>query len=297
MHKTLESRRQAYSLIRTSLFAAFKRHRPFSLLRIGDGKSVILAHNSSSPQIDLEAHLNLWFGKCLPSANQLLRLQQRLKLACRTSTILGIPTLRQCGLNPRYLTSYNSLVSLLSGRRRVLLTDAAIHRFLHLSGDLLALLRGSPYLGVVTSKPIANEVLRFFRPSQLFVQTVPPESPLLHQEITEHSRSWYDHSGKPLMISIKPPYRGAPYLVGAGLMGKLICDQIRSAGGFAIDIGSLCDGWSSVPSRSYFDNYPPGFYSLEHAYKLSLLSDQTRMEKFLSYIQLYEAAPKSFCLS
>ena len=65
---------------------------------------------------------------------------------------------------------------------------------------------------------------------------------------------WLDQNGFLKDLRFQPPYRGAPYLVGAGLMGKLICDQIRRAGGFAIDVGSIFDGWVENNSRSYFAN-------------------------------------------
>ena len=119
---------------------------------------------------------------------------------------------------------------------------AAVHRFLHLSGDLLACLRGSPFIGVVSSQPISGLVSRYFMPDELFVKRVPGEHSIDLTEPSSSSMEWMDQYGFLKDFRVSPPYRGAPYLVGAGLMGKLICDQIRRSGGFAIDVGSIFDG-------------------------------------------------------
>ena len=151
---SLEMRRRSYSDVRQILFSAIEDNRPGSLIRIGDGESVILGYRPNHPSKDLASHLRLWFGDYLPSTDQLLILRDRLRVACRSALILGIPTLRQVKLHERYQVSYQCLEQLLHRRRNVSLTDAAIHRFLHLSGDLLACLRGSPFIGVVSSQPI-----------------------------------------------------------------------------------------------------------------------------------------------
>ena len=79
-------------------------------------------------------------------------------------------------------------------------------------------------------------------------------------------------------------------------MGKLICDQIRRAGGFAIDIGSVLDGWVDNNSRSYFSNYPPGTYQLGHALPLASLVSGQRLKRFLQLAAANEAFPESFFL-
>ena len=107
---------------------------------------------------------------------------------------------------------------------------------------------------------------------------------------------WCDDRGVLKDFRVTPPYRGAPYLVGAGLMGKLICNQIRSAGGFAIDVGSIFDGWVQNNSRSYFANYSPQSYQLEHSLPLIALDSEHRLQQFLELAKANEAFPESFCL-
>jgi hypothetical protein len=44
---------------------------------------------------------------------------------------------------------------------------------------------------------------------------------------------------------------GTLWFVAAGMLGKIYCDVIRSAGGIAVDIGHVADIWAGVETRSY----------------------------------------------
>ena len=148
---SLEIRRRSYADVREIIISNLSSKSPGSLIRIGDGESVILDYNPNSQSADLTSHLRLWFGDSPPNTSQLSLLRDRLRSSCRSATILGIPTLRQRNLHVRYERSYQCLERILRRRNNVIITDAAIHRFLHLSGDLLACLRKSPFISLVTS--------------------------------------------------------------------------------------------------------------------------------------------------
>ena len=257
---------------------------------------MILGYCPESSSPDLSSHLRLWFGDSQPNPDQLLFLRDRLRAACRSALVLGVPTLRQRKLHDRYELSYQCLEKLLRRSHNVNITDAAVHRFLHLSGDLLAFLRGSKFIGLVTSQPIVDIFARYFMPDELFVKSIPGEfCPASHYSFPK-SMCWLDDRGYLKDFRIRPPYRGAPYLVGAGLMGKLICDQIRRSGGFAIDIGSVFDGWVEKNTRAYFSQYPSQAYRLEHAAPLACLDSKQRLTQFLELAAAYESCPDSFLL-
>ncbi|HUF55393.1 MAG TPA: hypothetical protein VMM55_02415 [Thermohalobaculum sp.] len=48
-------------------------------------------------------------------------------------------------------------------------------------------------------------------------------------------------------IEVRSP--GQLFLVGAGIWGKIYCERVRTLGGVAIDVGSVCDAWAGIPSR------------------------------------------------
>lgn len=287
--------RSSYQQVRALLIRHYERRQPFSLIRVGDGESVIFDYRSSALHPDLFEHLNLWFGHKHPTPKQLSILRRQLNRACRSALILGIPTQRQRLIHPRYELTYQSLHSLHLPFKKQLLTDAAVHRFLQLSGDLMAILQNSPFLGVISSQPVADCVVKYFNPQDFFFRLIPGEH-LQGSCGRLFSRSWIDQNGHLKLDPIRVPYRGAPFLVGGGLMGKILCNTIRQAGGIAIDIGSIFDGWCSNISRGYFSNYPACYYQLNHAFQMSLLPDEERFEKLLELVHQYESAPDSFSL-
>jgi hypothetical protein len=39
------------------------------------------------------------------------------------------------------------------------------------------------------------------------------------------------------------------WLIAAGYLGKIYCDEVREAGGIALDVGSVVDGWCGKLTR------------------------------------------------
>lgn len=294
---SLEAFRSSYEVVRSALLLAINKRRPFSLVRIGDGESVILGYREGVANMDLESHLRLWFGVNSLPPELLHYLRRRLYSSSIRASILGVPTLRQCGLHPRYQRSYILLQRRLRPRwRKPLLCDAAVHRFLHLSGDLVALLRQSPFLGIVSSRDVLQSVFSLFQPDQLSFFRAPDENPVQVSANDSSPRLWLPDLFKTIENQLQPPYMGAPYLVGAGLIGKLLCETIRARGGIAIDIGSIFDGWASVPSRDYFSRYPESAYGLQAIQEASLLSSAERMTRLCAVLRRHESDPSSFSL-
>lgn len=294
---SLEAFRSSYEVVRSSLLIAISKRQPFSLVRIGDGESVILGYREGVVNLDLEGHLRLWFGVNSLAPELMRHLRRRLYSSSIRASILGVPTLRQCGLHPRYQSSYNLLQRRLHPRWGMpLLCDAAVHRFLHLSGDLVALLRQSPFLGIVSSRVVLQSVFSLFQPDQLSFFRAPDENPVQVSANDVSSRLWFPDLFKLIENQLQPPYKGAPYLIGAGLVGKLFCETIRARGGIAIDIGSIFDGWASVPSRDYFSRYPESAYGLQAIQDASFLSSSERMTRLCAVLQCHESDPSSFKL-
>ena len=71
------------------------------------------------------------------------------------------------------------------------------------------------------------------------------------------ARDFYPDIFNEIMSEISP-LPGEVYLVGAGILGKLICDQIRTRGGIALDIGSLADYWMGYTTRQHARFKPTG---------------------------------------
>lgn len=44
-------------------------------------------------------------------------------------------------------------------------------------------------------------------------------------------------------------YKGQVFLIGAGICGKVYCDEVFLQGGIGIDIGAVCDCWLGLATR------------------------------------------------
>lgn len=280
----LESSRKSYEQARIGISERIRERVPFSLIRIGDGESVILGWEKGKSSDELESHLRLWFANYNFADHELSRLRKCLLRAIKRATIIGVPTTRQVALHRRYEKSYSSIERLLrwSGMEKRLVVDAAIHRFMHLSGDIVAFLRESEFIGLVTCRHVTSELGRALNPKVLAHYLIPAEAEL--EFGGNRWGQWYPCRYRQLLREIHVPYRGAPFLVGGGLMGKLLCDEIRLRGGTAIDIGSVFDGWAGMRSRAYQENNTGELYELEYANKISQLSNMDRLERLASVI-------------
>jgi len=57
-----------------------------------------------------------------------------------------------------------------------------------------------------------------------------------------------------IMQGLSVPFAGAPFVVAAGILGKLYCQRIKALGGFAIDVGSVADVWMGSSTRPGLDS-------------------------------------------
>lgn len=296
-NKNLESLRISYQSAREVIKERIMRKKPFSLVRIGDGESVVLDWKEGSHCQDLEDHMRLWFGNYKPRTEDLRQLRRLLTRAAENATFLGIPTRRQVTIHRRYQTSYEYLERLVEKQplRQQHICDAAIHRYLHLSGDIIAFLKGSECLGLVTCRNVANQVQEVFQPLVMSHYILPEECS--GRSVKQGALySWLPKGFEKLLSRITIPYRGAPFLVGGGIMGKLICEFIRKKGGIAMDIGSIFDGWSSINTRGYFEKYPMSAYNLQYAAEIGAKDDPERLSSLIEITADYEQSADSLMI-
>lgn len=292
-----EMARLSYARTREIISYHISNRKPCSVVRVGDGESVILEWPKTNVVGDLEAHLRLWFGRTNIERNVIEWLKRRLVSACKNASILGIPTRAQVKMHARYRSSYREVASLRKKRcgDHYGVCDAAVHRLLQLSGDLSAYLNEAEYLGIVTSKNVTGEVQEYFKPRVLTHYWIPGENSM-SSDAEEADFCWLPNGYKEIRESIHVPYRGAVFLVGGGLMGKLLCEDIRKKGGIAIDIGSIFDGWTKVVTRDYFKRYPKDAYTLAGGMTKANASGAERLKRLGESLRDYERNPGSLKL-
>lgn len=235
---------------------AIKSNEPFSLVRIGDGEYLFVENEKVSLR-DLETIIWVHFGR-QPFPDRYVKfIGDSIVKSAQNADIIGLFR------GPLVLSEVDgALQRVLHGaiHRDMIgagasIVNADIHNDLltkRLYGEFLSNL---PFLGIVTCRDLGSAISKHFGIPEVKTYLIPEQS----QFVSDYSRFSSERPHFPdvffeLERSIKVPFPGAVFLVGAGVVGKAYCDIIKARGGIAIDIGSVFDAWEGVMSRSQFSN-------------------------------------------
>ncbi|MBA9070401.1 hypothetical protein FHR71_004167 [Methylobacterium sp. RAS18] len=241
---------------------------PFSLIRLGDGEAKALVYyqlrNKDALSID---RINMignniwqnWFGKDITDIEEhsLNSLFQKYFLSISNATVLATVTEQRY----RSDTSHFGYMAhqeyfLDSIKYNGFMTDSMVHYQLNSTDCFLEkLLKGRTVSFVSPFYDLAD---RYSIKVGCNVQNsfvVPGERRLPSQIISKMPRQHYPDVFDELSVALARTLPGEVVLVAAGFLGKIYCNIIKDAGGIAIDIGSIVDGWMGHNTRpGHLDN-------------------------------------------
>lgn len=243
------------------IHASIADRRPFSLVRVGDGEAKALVYHRRRFIADLAEDRaraigdniwHNWFGRSVAdmAGYDLDRIMTAYLGAVENSTILGLVDAARLYSDTGhygYLAFQDDhLARLRSGG---LTTDSMIHYQLNRQDPYLRQLVGHCRVSFVS--PHKELAVRFSmmsgQPPGLSV-VVPGERRLQqHEQVLADNH--YPEVFDAACVTLSEKSEGEVFLVAAGLLGKIYCEVIRSAGGIAIDIGSIADGWMGYNTR------------------------------------------------
>jgi hypothetical protein len=269
---------QGVGEVAEGLRARLASSSPTSLVRLGDGEGMVLARpDPEDPHLGPQVRFH--FGPGI-SASSLGYLADELEESILGADFLGVrEDLVGAALAPgtvslepdQFLEEFRRSVSLrsvetdisyrdalrlahlhwfLSGagfRPDVRFTSAWIHVRLSEEGHLARMLRSQRRVALISSRPSLARTLRELFDLEVELLPVPdlPSAPSPEISGEDPFPSAYERT----LTAIESLEPGRLVFVGAGICGKIYCHRIRAAGGFAVDIGSVCDMWMGVPSR------------------------------------------------
>jgi hypothetical protein len=229
----------------------------FSLIRLGDGEGPILCWPELQLPGQIEAVLQIWFGNAIPNLNDLQVIADGLRRSVRSADVLGLPTHYQMTRSERYGMVLQGLERHHLCSPSQLFGDSGLHFYLQWSGALAYLLRDLDSVNVIGCRDIGPQIAEAFKLKSVRTYLVRGENHFPGSVSIPH---WPDGFHR-VMEQLETVPAGAVFLVGAGILGKIYCDRIKSKNGIALDIGSILDSWANVPSRECFG--PPA-YTLNH---------------------------------
>lgn len=120
------------------------------------------------------------------------------------------------------------------------------------SRDLLPhyqkMLKSRDRVGLISTYPeLAKKIEKSFEIKQVDYHMVPVQAVFIRTQDRRNTHHYPEAMGR-ILEEINPS-KGMPYLVAAGLLGKLYCSRIKEMGGIAIDVGSIAEIWMGIQAR------------------------------------------------
>lgn len=189
--------------------------------------------------------LALTFGFADITDDDVIDIANDLRAAIKNADIIGVPNEKQNEQSVHWANVMLYLERYRLSDNNTRFTGCNLHRQLQEENLFDRMIAATDQLYIVTCRDIGREASNCF---QVPVIQIPiPEESRMHGRPTRHYPKRFGEMRKILAH----PLKGKLVLVGAGLLGKIYCSWVKQAGGVAVDIGSIFDGWAGVVSRSY----------------------------------------------
>jgi len=233
-------------LTASEVLSELQLNNPISIIRIGDGESIVLNSMAGIQELDLanKAVLHRQMGY-YPSFNDIKAIRDNLISAYEGCDIIGIPAHKQ-KTNSHWGNVYKILQANVPNHTDNLCSIDIHYDFLN-AGYFDTLIDNREKLNYISCR---NLDLKFmFRWHLQCVNSfiIAPEAkftsgytgPVHYPDQFNRVQRWMD--------VVKP--EGQLLLVGAGVIGKIYCNWWRDRGGIAFDIGSIFDEWAGFITR------------------------------------------------
>lgn len=262
---------------------------PCSFIRLGDGEFRMMGYNSTAPWEHTSRSLKIWFGKDTFPEEQLSRFAEDLRSAVRHADLIGMPRLSRQMQSAFFDHVGHSWHTHQLGTGKQVFTDCSVHRLWQVLGGYWDLLFRLPFLGLITCRDIGQTVADTFQIASIRTYPVPSEKILPGS--FEGQQAHFPDRFIELMETIEVPYQGAVFVVGAGGLGKVYCEHLRSLGGIAIDAGSVLDGWSACATRNFLKK-DKHLYSMSRYLGMECVPLSSRISQYQEQIgQMYFHIP------
>ena len=218
---------------------AQRERRPAAVIRLGDGEGAVLGYPETTSRADVERFCRAWLRRADVSDPELFSLRDQLRLAIGHADILGVPRPAQVCRDRLWAVAGRASADIGVGAEP---TYTALHRLMSHALLFRPLLRDQPFVGLISCRDVGRDLRRLFgvRRTRWYGVRGGRDEPGAIE--TPHWPEGFEE----IRSTLEVPSRGALFLVGAGVFGKIYCHWIKQRGGIGIDIGSIFDSWAGV---------------------------------------------------
>ena len=238
----------------------------------------MLGYPELTDRADIDIFLRIWLRTTAIDEADVLALATALREAVSHADVIGLPRRKQFEQHRLWAAVERALAHFDLLAPKTLLTHTALHRLLQHALLFRPLLADLPFVGVVSSRDVGGALQELFGIRTVRWHGVRGER--------DHPGSVatmpYPDGFKALRQTLTVPYRGAVFLVGAGVFGKVYCHWIKARGGIAIDIGAIFDSWAQIGRGGH------PVRSLDVYREMPTISREAAMERYNELLDHFE---------
>ncbi|WP_162989540.1 hypothetical protein [Comamonas sp. lk] len=225
---------------------SIEKKKPYSFIRVNHCENRLLGYGVSYSQEEAEITYQIQFGYNLEK-NDTSAISHMLRGAVADADSIGLPTLKKLSSNKLHILENSTYFHLryFNCYLKKSYTSVNIHYELGRALEFKRLLCQVNKIYAITCRNLAKLESSLGR--EVEVIKIPAE--YVYSENSSNQKHYPDIFFQVLnriSKSIKP---GDLVLVGAGILGKIYCNEVKKAGGVAIDLGSLFDAISGINTR------------------------------------------------
>lgn len=212
---------------------------PISIIRAGDGEQILLNSTNSIEAYQLAAKsvLERQVGY-EPLMSEAMAIRDNLIEAYKGADIVGVPQHPNLADLGKHWTSVADTVQPFCTSS--LRTSTDIFYDMLYDGSLLTWLKDKPVVNYIGCRDIDEPLRRVLGVGQVNSIIIAPEAKFTTGYVGD--KHYPDQFNKmEWWMNGNPRIKGAPCLVGAGVIGKIYCNWFRDRGGIAIDVGAVMD--------------------------------------------------------
>ena len=221
-------------------------NRPVSIIRAGDGEKLLLESTQSIPQYQLcmQSVIKRQLG-FEPILSEVEEMRLNLISAYSGADIIGVPMQKNLTSLGKHWQDVEKVVKPFSNTTKYCSTDVAYD--LLYSGGFEQWLTGKKDLVYISCRNIDEQLKDHFKIQNVHSYIISPEAKFTtgytgepHYPYHFNKMEWWLNSA---------PCKGAPCLIGGGVIGKIYANWCRDRGGVAFDIGAVFDLWAGKATR------------------------------------------------